>query len=246
MENNRAVWGKNWTKKPFSKTCISLVMVFFKNEQLKNFFLLVYYLLLYRCTGDIRLHFENRVWKLQQHLCGWPNQQICVIWSSLNSEGHKPIICTFSSRCHTLVWPVRWRSVVRDNCYSHRAPLISGVHLLGFVVFHSPLSATLAEPPGLGRAAGGTLQAHAGLINAISLYLLPLNFSFNWGELKQNYKSVGVNLRLAAGLRCLDWASRTHAGRDGSVCWDLWRCEWSRLFCGTVSWCEISVSSLQI
>lgn len=54
------------------------------------------------------------------------------------------------------------------------------------------------------RAAAALLPVHAGLINAISLYLLPLNFSFNRGQLKQNYTSSGVNQVLTAGLKYLD------------------------------------------
>lgn len=54
-------------------------------------------------------------------------------------------------------------------------------------MFDSPLSAALAQVED--EAGGGRLRAHAGLINAISLYLLPLNFSFGRGALKENHKS---------------------------------------------------------
>lgn len=50
------------------------------------------------------------------------------------------------SRCHTLVWLVRWKSVERDNYYSHGAALISWGAFVGFYYVPVP---SLAEPPGM-------------------------------------------------------------------------------------------------
>lgn len=90
-----------------------------------------------------------------------PHQQKCVFIQRLTRSTKQTLNPTDSSFAHlpscrhTLVWLVCWRSVERDNYYSHRAALISWVHLLVFIMFHSPLWALLAQPPGLDGAGGG-------------------------------------------------------------------------------------------
>lgn len=78
-------------------------------------------------------------------------------------------------------------------------------------MLRSPRWTSWAEPQGLKTGlVEDPLPAHAGLINAISLHLLLLNFSFSRGQFERNRTRRGVNQGLVAGLGYLDWKRRTH------------------------------------
>lgn len=78
-------------------------------------------------------------------------------------------------------------------------------------MLRSPRWTSRAEPRGLKTGlVEDPLPAHAGLINAISLHLLLLNFSFSRGQFERNRTRRGVNQGLVAGLGYLDWKRWTH------------------------------------
>lgn len=78
-------------------------------------------------------------------------------------------------------------------------------------MLRSPRWTSRAEPRGLKTGlVEDPLPAHAGLINAISLHLLLLNFSFSRGQFERNRARRGVNQGLVAGLGYLDWKRWTH------------------------------------
>lgn len=113
-------------------------------------------------------------------------------------------LCTSFSLSHTCLAPVAggvWRGIINIA-----TGLLSSAGCICFFFNYYVQLSSLAEPSlelvvERGRHCP---PVPAGLINAISLHLLLLNFYFNWGHLKQNHPSRGVNQVLIAGLGYFD------------------------------------------